>query len=254
MLVAAVEHVLSPLAAQQFHLLLAANDVHQGYVIRQAQPVQHLPDIRGRGGMDEGRVSFAPHRLHHAQRGQRIDEGGSAVAGRHALGQDHAVGGPGDLISGERAWAGPQRHGTPDQGADILAGGHHRPGSFIAGRQRPPQPCRHDRHPPGGNLPLYHGLLRGPGLLQRFRIDRSKQQNLVGRIERRRLDSDKELIGFRSVNDRFLKPKAQTPLWVDRCSNFTIVHRAFLPRENSTRTLSIARSNINTIRCVSIYI
>jgi hypothetical protein len=67
-----VEGALLP---QQGCLLGAADDVHERHSVGQADAVEHLTQVgRGRRVHERG-VALAPHRLDHAERGQRIDEG-----------------------------------------------------------------------------------------------------------------------------------------------------------------------------------
>ena len=78
---AVVSHdVLGAEAAQQLRLLGAAHDVHQRDPSCEADLVQHLTQVRGRRRVHERGVAFEPHGLDHAERGQRVDEAGRALA------------------------------------------------------------------------------------------------------------------------------------------------------------------------------
>ena len=83
--------VLRADAAQDLDLLRAAHDVDQGDAVLEADPVEHLAEVGGGGGVHERGVALAAHRLDHAERGQRVDEAGRAVGRRGALRQRQAV-------------------------------------------------------------------------------------------------------------------------------------------------------------------
>jgi hypothetical protein len=68
-------------------LLGFADDIYERYVFFNAKLVQHLPQIGGRSGVNDGAVAFPPHRYHHAQRGERVDEGGRTRSRRCAFWQ-----------------------------------------------------------------------------------------------------------------------------------------------------------------------
>ena len=51
--------------AQHLGLLGAAHDVHQADAVGGADPHEHLPEVGGGGGVDEGGVALGAHRLDH---------------------------------------------------------------------------------------------------------------------------------------------------------------------------------------------
>ena len=63
------------LRAQHLGLGRAADHVHKRYAVSEAEAVQHLPEIRGGGGVNQGLMALPPHGFDHAERSQRIDEG-----------------------------------------------------------------------------------------------------------------------------------------------------------------------------------
>ena len=58
----------------------------------EAELDQHLAEIRRRGRVHQGRMSFAAHGFQHSECGQRIDEGRCPVLGRCPLGQHQTCG------------------------------------------------------------------------------------------------------------------------------------------------------------------
>ena len=72
---------------EELLVLHAADDVDQGYAVDGADLLQHLPEVRGGGRMNQRRMALEPHRFDHAQRGQRVDEAGRSFGRRRALGQ-----------------------------------------------------------------------------------------------------------------------------------------------------------------------
>ena len=57
-----------------------------------ADPDQHLAEVRRRGGMQQRGVALEPHRLDHAQRGQRVHETRGAVPGVGPIRQYAGIG------------------------------------------------------------------------------------------------------------------------------------------------------------------
>ena len=51
--------------AQRLGQLGAADDVHQRDAVGSADPHEHLPEVGGGGGVDEGGVPLGAHRLDH---------------------------------------------------------------------------------------------------------------------------------------------------------------------------------------------
>ena len=51
-----------------------AHDVDEGDAVGDAQPVEHLAEVRRRGGVDERGVALAPHRADVPEHGQRVHE------------------------------------------------------------------------------------------------------------------------------------------------------------------------------------
>jgi len=138
---------------QQRGLLGAADDVDQADAILEADLVEHLAQVRGRGGVDQGGVTLQAHGPDHAERRQRIDEAGRAVRRGRARWQHQAI------LRLHRPVLGV--HGAAEDG-DLLAhqrlgrgrgsGGDHGAGSFVAGRHRLVQPGRHGPHAGFGDL------------------------------------------------------------------------------------------------------
>ena len=81
-----IAHVLGADRSQQRLLLRPAHDVDQAYAVLDADLVEHQAEVGCGGRMHKGGVAFAPHRLDHAERGQRVDEA------RCAFGRGRAVG------------------------------------------------------------------------------------------------------------------------------------------------------------------
>jgi hypothetical protein len=77
--------------AQQLFLLGLAHDVDEADAVGDADPVQHLAEVRGRRRVDERLVAFHAHRLDHAEGGQRVDEARRAVGGLRAGRQRQAL-------------------------------------------------------------------------------------------------------------------------------------------------------------------
>ena len=82
-----VADVHRALVAQELRLLVAAHDVDELDRVGETQPVEHLAEVGGGRGVDQRRVSLAPHRADHAERGERVDEARRALFGCHAVGQ-----------------------------------------------------------------------------------------------------------------------------------------------------------------------
>jgi hypothetical protein len=55
-------------------LLGLAHDVDEVDAVLLADLVEHLPQVRCGRRVHQRLVAFAPHRLDHAQRGERVDE------------------------------------------------------------------------------------------------------------------------------------------------------------------------------------
>ena len=89
--------------AQQGDLLGAANNVHKADAVRLADPHKHLPEVRGRGRVNDRLVPLGSHGLDEAERGQRVDEQRGAVLSRGAVGQNQAIPGR-DQAAGAHTW------------------------------------------------------------------------------------------------------------------------------------------------------
>ena len=61
-----------------------------GDAVGEADPLQHLAEVRRRRGVHERGVALHPHRLDHAERGQRVDEARRALRRVGAVGQRQA--------------------------------------------------------------------------------------------------------------------------------------------------------------------
>src|SRR5262249_59991051 len=60
-----VAHMGGAELSQELDLLGPAHDVHQADVVHDADPVEHLPEVRGGGRVHERLVPLGPHRRHH---------------------------------------------------------------------------------------------------------------------------------------------------------------------------------------------
>src|SRR5204862_4992877 len=94
------DHVLGADVGEDLGLFGAAHDVDQIDPVLEADLDQHLAQVRGRGGVDQGGVVLQPHALDHGKRGQRIDEAGRAVGGAGVRRQGQGGGGGDDAVLG----------------------------------------------------------------------------------------------------------------------------------------------------------
>ena len=78
-------------AAQQRHLLGRAHDVDQRDAVRRADLLQHVSEIRRRGGVHQPGVALHPHGLDHAQRREGIHETRGGVHRGGPVREDQAV-------------------------------------------------------------------------------------------------------------------------------------------------------------------
>ncbi len=144
--------------------------------------------------MHERGMAFQPHRLDHAERGQRIDETGSALRGARARRQNENVGrleaavlrihgaaDRRDRLAHERARRGRGTRLHDDAGA-LVADGHR----LVEARRHRPQPgVGHTRR---------DDRVGAAGRAHRGQIGRTGQQAEIGRIDRCRLDAHHDLV------------------------------------------------------------
>jgi hypothetical protein len=86
-----IADVRGPDAAQQRHLLGRAHDVDQRDAVRRADLLQHVSEIRRRGGVHQPGVALHPHGLDHAQRREGIHETRGGVHRGGPVREDQAV-------------------------------------------------------------------------------------------------------------------------------------------------------------------
>jgi hypothetical protein len=119
---------------EKLHLFIASHDVDERDAIRQAQPAQHLSDIRCRSRVHKSGVSLALHSVNHRKNGNRVDGCGCASPRAHSFGQNETIRGAYRAIFAEHTIA--QRHGSPNQMLDARPGFHNDAGALISNRQR----------------------------------------------------------------------------------------------------------------------
>ena len=89
--------------AQQIRLGRRADDADQRDLLLEAQPVEHLAQVGGGGGVDQRGVPLHPHGLHHAQYGHRVDERRRPV-GAPVPGRQFEAGRGGNACGTARTW------------------------------------------------------------------------------------------------------------------------------------------------------
>ena len=215
---------------QDLRLFLAAHDVDEADAVLDADLVEHLAEVRGGGGVHQRLVTFAPHGLDHAERGQRIDEPRRAVGGRGARGQHHDV--PrlhGAILRVHRAADHRDRLAHQRLGGVRRSGPDHDAGALVADRQRLIEPRRH--HPHGGfrHLRGDHGSVLGARNLCGRHVGRADQQPEVGRIDRRGLDPDHDFVvgrlGRRDIHQRQFEFAALLEQRTQLQPGFAVTHR-----------------------------
>ncbi len=178
---------------EDVRLLAAAHDVHQGNAVLQADPVQHLAEVGGRGGVDQGGVALPAHGLHHAQRRQRIDEARRAVGGGGAGRQRQDVGGLQGAVLGV--------HRPADAGHELAEqrlGGRvgprrdHRARAFVAHRHGLVDAPGHGPHELLRHGGRHHGAGRRLG---GGHVGGAQQQAEVRGVDGRTLDAHQDLVG-----------------------------------------------------------
>jgi GST-like protein len=144
---AAVDHVLRALPLQQRHLGRRAHDADESEAVGQRDAVEHLPEVGRRRRVHDGTVAFVAHRLHEAQRGQRVDEARGPLLGAGARGQQQAGVGPGHAVLRIQGTA---HHGHAAAQQRLRGrrspGRHHGAGALVAHRQRLAHAPGHRRH------------------------------------------------------------------------------------------------------------
>ena len=149
-------------AAEQFGLLGAPDDVDQLHAVGQADALQHLPEVRRRRGVDEGGVTFHPHRLDHPQRRQWVDEARRTVGGPGAIRKREAHRRRQAPVLGIGRTA-DDRHRATEQrlGLGRRTGGHHDSCPLVADRHRLADPSREAAHRLRRDVGSHGGLAGG---------------------------------------------------------------------------------------------
>jgi hypothetical protein len=151
---AAVNNILGPKILQECYLLSASDDVDEWHIILPTKPHHHLAEIGSGSGMDERRMTFPAHRLHHPQCGERVDKRRRSVVSRQPLRKNEAVGGLDDLVLCVGASCRSDRDHAPDERGDFASGSDDRTGSLVPDRQCLIKPPRHGCQPLRRNAPL----------------------------------------------------------------------------------------------------
>ena len=189
-----VAHVLGAGGTQQLLLLARAHDVDERDAVGEAQPVEHLAEVRGGGGVDERGVAFAPHRADQAEHGQRVDEARRPLdcgdAGRQLQALRHVD-------------AAVLRVHRPTEQADRLAeqrlrrrrraGGDDRAGALVADRQRVADPAAKGSQHIGRDRRRHGRRLARARERRRRHVGATEQQSEVGRVDRCSLDAHEHL-------------------------------------------------------------
>jgi hypothetical protein len=190
--------VTSAQLAEQVGLLGSAYDVDQLDAVREADPVQHLPEVGRGGGVDQRGVALPAHRLDHPQRRERVDEGRGAIGGGRAVRQREAALGRGQHMLG----VGPLTR-EPDPSAEqgprlgSVTRSHHDAGALVADRHRPAHPgleAGHHRVGDRGGDNRAVGCVRD---LRGARVRQRQQERQVGGVDRSGLDPDHDLVRLR---------------------------------------------------------
>ncbi|MGY3277124.1 hypothetical protein ACVJ5M_004721 [Bradyrhizobium sp. S3.7.6] len=169
--------------------------------------VQHLAEIGGGRSMHQRLVPLAPHGLGHAERRERIDEAGGAFGRRGARRQRQA------LAHFQRAVLRVHRSADHRDGlAHQCFRGIGRAGldddarAFVTNRHGFVEPAGHRPHRALRHLRGDDGSVLGAGRFRRAHIGRADEEAEVGRVDRRRLDADDDLVrrglGSRHVDER----------------------------------------------------
>ena len=147
--------------------------------------------------MHQRRVAFAPHRLDHAERGQRIDEAGRAF-GRASYPAAGAGTAPparsGTANTSRQPGRRPSCRGAACAAAEVPAATTTPAPSLPTGIDWSTRPAMAFMSP-AGMLAVTTGLPGRTGLPRGAHVRRPEQQAEVGRIDRRRLDADQDLVG-----------------------------------------------------------
>jgi hypothetical protein len=138
-------------------------------------------------------VAFAAHGLDHAERSQRVDEGGRALLRRGPFRQHYALGRLSDAILGVHAQS-TRRERPPDHRLHVSAGLDHDARAFVADQHRLIQPVCHPRHPRPWNGYRRGGPISGPARSNGRQVGGAQQQSEIRRIDRRRFDANDHLI------------------------------------------------------------
>jgi hypothetical protein len=204
---ARVAHVLRAFRSQQLGLLGLAHDVHERDAVLAADAVQHPAEVRRRRGVRERPVPVAAHGLDHAERGQRIDEARRAGGRRRALGQRQAVGRLQHAVLRVHR-AADRGHGAAEQRARRrrVAGLHHGAGALVAHRQRLAHAARDAGHRALGDPGDEHRPLARARSGERRQVGRTEQQPEVGRIDRRCLHAQHDLVRAGGGHGRLVQP------------------------------------------------
>ena len=186
----------APRLPEEFLVLHPAHDVDQGHAVLDADLLQHLAEVRGGGGVNQRAVTLEPHRLDHAQGGQRVDEAGCAFRRRRALWQHEAplrFGQP--VLRVHRATQ--DGHGAADQvlRAGRGTGGDDDPGALVAGRNRLTEASGHQASKSVGDVGGHGRTVVAFDGSHRGDVGGPQQHAEVGRVDRRCPDPDDDLVG-----------------------------------------------------------
>ena len=148
--------------------------------------------------MHQRAVAFALHRLHHAQRGERVDEATGALRRRGVVGKPQALLG-GDAAVLRVHGAAHQSHLLAQQGLGgrRAAGLDHRACTFIAHRQRLIKPPGHGLQGLFGHLGVDHRALGAAASPGRAHVSSAKEQPQVRRVDGRGFHAHEHFIGRR---------------------------------------------------------
>ena len=126
--------------AEQRRLLRAAHHVDQRDLVRKADADQHLPQVRGRGGMHDGVVTFRPHRFDKAERGERVDENEAPSVRLTSSGKTMQSRATGTRRSVGVHSASDHADRPPEQMLDVAPCPDHDTGALISNRHRLSKP------------------------------------------------------------------------------------------------------------------
>ena len=191
-----IADVRGPDAAQQRDLLGRAHDVDQRDAVRRANLLQHVPEIRRRGGVHQPGVSLHPHGLDHAQRRERIHETRGGVHRGGPVRKDQALrGGDAAVLC---------IHGTAPQADDFAEEGvrrvrgpcrHHDAPTFIPRRNSQANATRRGLHRLWRERRPHRVRSHTRIADERAHLCTGEHDPQIGRINRRRLYPHHDVVG-----------------------------------------------------------